>query len=100
MKFYYNGIKSTPSAPMVKCHYYWNNTQNRFTVYARDYKRFPKEVHDAFAVENNTDIMTDYFENDRFDVTREHPLFPQVAAASAASIKKAIARQDKRRVLY
>lgn len=44
--------------------------------------RFPPELHEAFEIENNSDIMTDYFERDAIVVTSVHPLYSQIAAAA------------------
>lgn len=43
------------------------------TIYGRDYKGLPREF---LPVVNNSDGMTDYFENDSATLTPEHPLFP------------------------
>lgn len=50
------------------------------TVCAQEYRRFSTDIRAAFAVENATDAMTDYFEKDSFRVFPDHPLFHDVAA--------------------
>lgn len=79
MKFQVHGIRT--SQGLEKARYMLSTlTNNRrcITICADGYKGFSKEVRDAFAVENNTDIMTDYFEKDSFRVFPEHPLFHEV----------------------
>jgi hypothetical protein len=44
---------------------------------------FPAEFRAAFAVENNSDGMTDYFEKDCIRVTYGHPLYDQIKAIAA-----------------
>ena len=62
------------------CHYSpsCNNRNNVATIYLSTYKRLPKEVYEFFNVQNETDIMTDYFEKDRIRISPEHELFSQV----------------------
>jgi hypothetical protein len=43
---------------------------------------FPKEVIDAFEVENNSDILTDYFERDCIRLLPGHPLYEAAKAAA------------------
>ncbi len=43
---------------------------------------FPAEFRSAFAIENNSDGMTDYFERDSIRITSTHPLYDQVLAAA------------------
>ena len=54
------------------------------TVYARRCNRFPQEVQAAFAVKNDSDSMTDYFESDHFSAEPTHPLYPAIEAAAKA----------------
>jgi hypothetical protein len=80
MKFQTHGIKT--GAGLEKAWYmisHLTNGRTCITVCADGYKSFSKEVRDAFMVENNSDIMTDYFEKDSFRVFPEHPLFAEVA---------------------
>jgi hypothetical protein len=41
---------------------------------------FPTEVKAAFSVENNSDILTDYFEGDSMRLLPGHPLYDLAAA--------------------
>ena len=87
LKFFYNGIKEN-GGKLQKCSYsisqLLNYPEGTYTIYARDYARFSKEVQQAFDVENNTDSMTDYFETDTIRVKPDHPLYEQVKAAHIA----------------
>lgn len=58
-----------------------NHPEGTITIYAREYKRLSDGIWAAFTVENNSDIMTDYFEEDRIRVEPTHPLYRDVLAA-------------------
>jgi hypothetical protein len=81
MKFQVHGIKT--SRGLEKARYMISDLADGrkcITICADGYTGFSGEVRDAFAVENDSDIMTDYFEKDSFRVFPEHPLFQEVAA--------------------
>jgi hypothetical protein len=92
LKFFYNGIKGTDKK-LQKVFYsngpFKNLPTGTITIYAREYCRFTKEIRDIFTVKNDTDIMTDYFENDRIRVFPCHPLYNDVLEA----LNKAQARR-------
>jgi hypothetical protein len=46
-----------------------------------DGKYIPAEVRACFHVENNSDIQSDYFDNDSLRVCSNHPLYALVKAA-------------------
>ena len=78
-KFMWNGIKDTETKELVKCWYSKGNIlkngvldNETITIYGEHYKRLP--LIDGLEVLNDSDIMTDYFENDRIyvDVNNEH----------------------------
>ena len=48
-----------------------NYPAGTITVYARDYKHLPAELNP----ENDSDMMTDYFEQDRARILPSHPLY-------------------------
>lgn len=87
-RFYWNGLKDDKGAKLQKAYYsageYRGMPDGTITIYARDYNRFSDKVRAAFAVQNDSDIQTDYFDNDRIRVIPAHPLYPQVQAALAA----------------
>ena len=81
MKFQVHGIKT--SRGLEKAFYMISDLADGrkcITVCADGYGGFSKEVREAFAVENDSDIMTDYFVKDSFRVFPDHPLFQEVAA--------------------
>lgn len=84
LKFYYNGIKED-GGKLQPCSYnlgnYVNLPEETITIYNREYTRFSQGIRDAFKVENDSDIMTDYFEKDRIRVAPTHPLYQQVKEA-------------------
>lgn len=92
--FYYNGIKDGKGAALQKCSYsscqLFHYPAGTITIYGRDYSRFSKAVREAFVVQNDSDSMTDYFENDTIRVAPSHPLFAQVKAAHEAQNSKRI----------
>jgi hypothetical protein len=87
LRFFWNGIKAS-DGKLQKCSYcdgpYIGHAPGTITVYAKDYRRFSPEVREAFTVENGTDTMTDYFENDRFRVQPSHYLYDAVRDAMKA----------------
>lgn len=44
---------------------------------------FPKEVHEALKVENNSDMREDYFEADSIRLLPGHPLYKTAQAIAA-----------------
>lgn len=99
--FYWNGIKDTKGDKLQKCWYsggkLTNHPDGTITIYARDYSRFSDKVRACFKVENDTDTMTDYFDDDRIRVIPSHPLYSQVQAAMRAQESHREARAAKRR---
>lgn len=87
-RFYWNGIKDAKGAKLQRAHYnagpYSRLPEGTITIYARDYTRFSDKVRACFVVENDSDMMTDYFETDRIRVIPSHPLYPEVKAAMEA----------------
>ena len=91
--FYWNGMKDAKGAQLQRCWYSDMGNSgsvtgryppNTISIYARDYGSFSQKVRACFAVENNSDGMTDYFEKDHIRVIPAHPLYPQVKAALEA----------------
>ena len=64
------------------CHYSSakNNRNGNATIYIKSYEPLPKEAYSVLQVENNSDIMTDYFEKDRIRISPISPYFKQVEA--------------------
>ncbi|AAF83503.1 hypothetical protein XFUD_02910 [Xylella fastidiosa] len=106
--FYFNGIRDAKGGELQRANYSYEKPHDRdnsaIRVIATHYTRFSPLVHTCFEVYNSTDVMTDYFDNDKFTVATTHPLYPHVKAALeavrnrsaaqlAASEKK---RQEKR----
>lgn len=82
IRIYWNGIK-IDGGKLIRCGYSIDNNVDHHTsvtIYARDYADLPR---DLFQVVNNSDSMTDYFENDRADLTPEHPLYKYFRYAAA-----------------
>lgn len=92
VKFVWNGIKVDG-----KLHRAWYSVGNlvnypadTVTIYCRDYDPLPKI--NGLNVENDTDLMTDYFEKDRVRVLSSNPHYPAIMEA----IKKMNEHNNKR----
>lgn len=91
LKFYYNGIRENGGRLQRA---FYSDAQLRghppgtITIYGRDYTPFSEGVRREFIVENNSDITTDYIEEDYIRVEPDHPLYPQVKAALEAMKKR------------
>lgn len=114
LKFFYNGIKDVTADPahtaravLQTCFYSDSELKNypvgTITIYAREYcyadkdgmtrgSGFSAGIKEAFKVENDTEIMTDYFEKDRIRVTPDHPLFLSVQGAMEKDRQRYIKR--------
>lgn len=97
IKFFYNGIKLNGENKLLKCFYSIDNSTAEsgpcVTIYARDYSDLPRDV---FPVENDTDIYTDYFDNDRATLTPAHPLYKYArAAAIKADLRDSVPYLEK-----
>lgn len=98
--FYWNGVKDDKGAKLQKAWFsggqLLRHPEGTITIYARDYARFSDKVRACFRVENDTDTMTDYFDNDRIRVIPSHPLYPLVRAAMLAQDAHREKQADKR----
>lgn len=90
IKFQWNGVKED-SRKLVRCFYsdgqLLNHPAGTLTIYARDYGidgHFGPQMRAAFAVQNDSDSQTDYFETDCVRVLPTHPLYGAVKAAMMA----------------
>jgi hypothetical protein len=100
LKFYYNGIKAS-DGKLQKCSYSIGNLIAKYpamtiTIRAKNYNSFSSEVAAEFTIKNDSDGMTDYFENDCIRVLPDHPLYNDVLAAA----QKANARKDVQYAAY
>lgn len=101
IKFFWNGIKDSEAneGKLQKVFYsdgeFVNLPAGTITIYARDYRRLSNGIREMFRVINESDIMTDYFENDTIRVDPSHILYPQVKAALDA--QKAHAKKIQER---
>lgn len=80
-KFLWNGIKVDGTLHLAS---YSADTLLRYpagtiTIYGKRYKDFPKI--DGLNVQNDSDMMTDYFQNDRIRVEPSNPHYEAVLAA-------------------
>lgn len=69
IRFYWNGIK-VDGGRLIPCGYSIDGES--VTIYAKNYKELPREYFD---VVNNSDSMTDYFEDDSTTLDKNHPLY-------------------------
>jgi hypothetical protein len=98
LRFLWNGIKHN-GGNLVKCHYSIGTLtkypEGTITIYARDH-RFPAEMTRYFHVENNTDIQSDYFDDDKMRVCPNHPLHADIKTAFEAQEAHHSKRLQKR----
>lgn len=73
-----HGIRVNGAKTLVKCWYSIDGDTVR--IYARGYS--DKLPRDILPVQNDTDIMTDYFDEDSAALTSAHPLYPFFRAAA------------------
>lgn len=83
IRFYYNGLRLNGSRALVKGSYSIDNSRRTdspcVTISAERGGDLPR---DLFPVENETDLMTDYFDSDHATITADHPLYPFARAAA------------------
>lgn len=79
IRIYWNGLRV--NGEFVKCSLYADTDSRSVTIYGH-YTHLPREF---FEVVNNSDSMTDYFEDDRATINEDHPLhrFARYAALKA-----------------
>lgn len=91
IKFFYNGLRLNGSRSLVRVGYSLDLDAQTVTIYARSGETLP---HELFTVENDTDLYTDYFDNDRATLTPAHPLYKFAAYAARADLRRQNARAD------
>ena len=99
LRFFYNGIKAS-DGKLQRCWYSDSQLRNHpagtITIYARD--SFSKEVCGEFIVENDSDMMTDYFEHDRIRVEPDDMHYAKVKEALGYQQARAKWYADRRKV--
>lgn len=71
IRFYWNGIK-VDGGKLRKCYYNADDDGESVTIYDDYGFTLPR---DLFDVKNETDLYTDYFDNDSATLDKSHPLF-------------------------
>lgn len=94
LRFYYNGIKAHAGAKLEKAWFCGGETG--VTIYGKHYASFSRAIRAELCVRNESDMMTDYFENDRIFVAPEHPHFAAALAAVRAGEARNAARRARR----
>lgn len=93
VRILYNGMKV--DGKLYRCLYSIND--EHISVYGRDYEHLPRGFFD---VRNDSDVYTDYFEEDYAQIPPEHPFYRFFLYAarkdSAASAKRYIKKLEKR----
>ncbi len=104
LKFYWNGIKDD-NGKLQTCHYsagmLIGHPAGTLTIYKREYSGFSAGVKAAFAVENDTDIQSDYIVRDVIRVEPDHPLYAAVLVAYESQVvhnAKRAQKQAERRI--
>ena len=97
IKFYWNGIK-VDGGNLRKCYFSLYN-DGSVMIHADGYgAELPR---DLFDVKNETDIYTDYFDNDHAELTADHPLYKYALYAAQAQdlhFKKMQIANDQKRI--
>lgn len=99
LKFVWNGIKGSDGKLQPASYSdgrLINYPAGTLTIYAKNYRRFSAEVAEAFTIENNSDGMSDYFEEDHIRVLPDHSLYDAVKAAVDAQTAHFDRMQAKR----
>lgn len=92
IKFFYNGLRLNGSRSLVRVGYSLDLDAQTVTIYARSGETLPREL---FTVENDTDLYTDYFDDDSTTLTPAHPLYKFAAyAAARADLRRLNSRAD------
>ena len=82
IKFFWNGMKVNGEKTLRKCYFSLSGSKDEeyIMIYSKGYgDSLPSDV---FAVENETDYYTDYFDDDHARITPAHPLYKYVRAAA------------------
>jgi hypothetical protein len=87
IKFLKNGIKDS-LGNYFPCHY--SNSGDEIRIYGKRYKDFSQEIRDSFTVKNESDVVTDYFENDKIVVSNTHPRYSEIR--EIADVREAVKR--------
>ena len=90
IKFYYNGLRLNGEKSLVKCSYSLGD--NYVNIYADGYSHLPR---DLFDVVNETDLYTDYFDNDHASLCPDHPLYKYARYAAAKAELRHLPRHIK-----
>jgi hypothetical protein len=92
IRFFSNGIRVNGLRELCKVCYSIDGRHDGrecVTIYERSNNYNVRIPSDLFDVENDTDIMTDYFDTDSVCIYPDHPLYPFArAAALQAELKK------------
>ena len=95
VKFMYNGVKVNNA--LYKAYYSLGNLINQpetITIYSKNYSRLP--VIEGLTTQNDTDITTDYFENDRIRVIPNNPNYKSVYEAYLKQEEHILKKNNKR----
>lgn len=96
VKFMWNGIKV--DGKLHKCWYSISSLvgfpEGTITIYGKNYTDLP--ALEGLTVENDSDGMTDYFENDRIRVIPESKYYAEVKAAYAKMVEHNNKRFEKK----
>lgn len=93
-----NKTENKKSETYYKWYWSWNRDKNdEFNIdfYDKSYKHLPDVIRKICEVKNETDSMTDYFENDHFELRKNHPLFKIAADAIIIIFERYIKKTEK-----
>jgi len=81
MKHY--ATNGTDKARVHYSHSVLTNGRECVTIYSKDYSNALANVFGGNGYENDTDIMTDYFDKGRVRIYPDHPLYAAAVARAA-----------------
>jgi len=95
IKFFWNGIKI--DGKLYRCHYsdgkLINYPEGTLTIYRKDYGIMPDVP--GLNVQNDSDLMTDYFERDRIRIKPDNKFYNEVKNALALHDEHYVKRHEK-----
>ena len=92
IRIYWNGLK-IDGGKLIGCYFHYDPSAETVCISAKNYDHLPR---DLFDVTNDTDIYTDYFDNDRATVDASHPLYHYLRYAALKEDARYAARNVER----
>lgn len=95
LRFFWNGIKVGKGSLQKASVSLVTGSQLHIAIYANSYTRFSSEIKEAFFVQNDSDLMTDYFCMDSISIYPDHKLFRDALVGCLKYSKRILSRYEK-----